>query len=108
MKRRMVSILLALVIIGGVVTPSIGVEQGNKEILDSNKTSQLVVGKTTKAEVRALFGEPNNITTRNDGWERWIYSYVKVKMFAASKSQSGGIGLIFDSNGILQRSSISK
>ncbi len=56
MNRKMLSLILAFFIIAGIVTPSIGVEKGNKEILDSNKTSQLVVGKTTKAEVRALLG----------------------------------------------------
>ncbi len=73
--RGYCTILLAMsVVFGALVAPALAIEQGNKQILDADKTSQLIVGKTTKAEACALLGEPRQMVTRDDGWEKWGYS----------------------------------
>jgi outer membrane protein assembly factor BamE (lipoprotein component of BamABCDE complex) len=108
MRKLPLTVLVLIFIVGCLTTPSLAFERGNKEILDPNKTSRLVVGKTTKAEVRAMFGEPMNFTVRTDGWEKWVYRYVDVKMFSARNSEAQGLGLIFDNKGILQQKAIAR
>ncbi len=59
----------------------------NSQLTQGNVQMNLVVGKTTKAEVLENFGSPN-ITTR-DGAGREVWSYQRAAQVAQSSSQSG-------------------
>ena len=90
---------------------------GNKEITDSSKTSQIIEGKTTKADVLALLGEPNHVSNMLDGQEVWLYSYGRfttrpatyipiVGLFAGGGDmKTKSLSLIFDEKGILKKTS---
>ncbi len=59
----------------------------NAQLTQGNVQMNLVVGKTTKAEVLENFGSPN-ITTR-DGAGREVWSYQRAAQVAQSSRQSG-------------------
>jgi len=83
MKRLL---LCALVALGatGCSTAHQPLTQKNSQLTQGNVQMNLVVGKTTKAEVLEAFGAPN-ITTR-DGSGREVWSYQR----AAQVTQSSG------------------
>ncbi|MDT9547648.1 hypothetical protein EKD00_01880 [Chlorobium phaeovibrioides] len=83
MKRLL---LCALVALGatGCSTAHQPLTQKNSPLTQGNVQMNLVVGKTTKAEVLEAFGAPN-ITTR-DGSGREVWSYQR----AAQVTQSSG------------------
>ena len=43
--------------------------------IDQHRVDTLVKGKSTKADVRAAIGAPDNISKDLSGQESWIYSY---------------------------------
>jgi hypothetical protein len=47
-------------------------DNDNKQISD-----MLVKGRTTKGEVKSLFGQPTDIDFDNDNREKWTYSYAE-------------------------------
>lgn len=47
--------------------------------VDPDKTKQIVEGQSTKADVIALFGNPNMVTMDTNGKETLMYSYAKTK-----------------------------
>lgn len=77
MKNQVIAVLLcAGVILSGCVTT------GNDQVANENQDTvakKIIEGKTTKNEVRSLYGEPNSISTGSAGAESWTYSYGSVK-----------------------------
>jgi outer membrane protein assembly factor BamE (lipoprotein component of BamABCDE complex) len=88
MKESIVllSFMLNIMLVGCVSAPKPLTEQ-NSQLTQGNVQMNLVVGKTTKAEVLENFGSPN-ITTR-DGAGREVWSYQRAAQVAQSSSQSG-------------------
>jgi outer membrane protein assembly factor BamE (lipoprotein component of BamABCDE complex) len=70
MRRRALILLLSLLpfMAGCVIT------YGRE--FDTTKVSQIVAGKTTKEEVRAMLGEPASTAVTAD-FEQWTYAYEK-------------------------------
>ncbi len=104
---KFLPLLLVFFIVAGIASPAKAFqhEEGNKELLDSGKVAQLVIGKTTKAEVRALFGEPRMVAMKENGWEKWLYSYSNVRggLFRGFQSDNAVLGLVLDEKGILRQ-----
>lgn len=75
------------VILIGCVSPPEPLTEKNSQLTQGNVQMNLVVGKTTKAEVLENFGSPN-ITTR-DGAGREVWSYQRAAQVAQSSSQKG-------------------
>lgn len=82
----LLSIMLGIMLVGCVSAPKPLTER-NSQLTQGNVQMNLVVGKTTKAEVLENFGSPN-ITTR-DGAGREVWSYQRAAQVAQSSSQSG-------------------
>lgn len=82
----LLSFLLGMMLVGCVSAPKPLTER-NSQLTQGNVQMNLVVGKTTKAEVLENFGSPN-ITTR-DGAGREVWSYQRAAQVAQSSSQSG-------------------
>ena len=90
MENKHLKILLSLSIIltlFGCVTPPQPLTERNSQLTQGNVQMNLVVGKTTKADVLENFGSPN-ITTR-DGAGREVWTYQRAAQVAQSSSQSG-------------------
>lgn len=82
----LLSLMLGIMLVGCVSAPKPLTER-NSQLTQGNVQMNLVVGKTTKAEVLENFGSPN-ITTR-DGAGREVWSYQRAATVAQSSSQSG-------------------
>jgi len=88
---------------------------GNPKVADFNPETQVEYGKTTKAEILTMLGEPNSKTYGPDGKEGWGYTYAQyqvkpatfipvVGIFAGGSDVSGrNLIFLFDKNGILQK-----
>jgi outer membrane protein assembly factor BamE (lipoprotein component of BamABCDE complex) len=108
MKRIIVLLTLCLTLLSCMSV-------GNKQIMDVSKTSQIQEGKTTKAEIIALIGEPNHTTSMPNGEEMLMYSYTQsttrpttfipvIGLFAGGADMKGKtLMLKIDKNGILQK-----
>ena len=79
--------LVLSVAIFGCATPYKPLSERNSSLTQGNVQMNLVVGKTTKADVLEKFGSPN-ITTR-DGSGQEVWSYQREAQVAQSASQSG-------------------
>ena len=94
MKKLVVFLIVAIGLsLGGCATTSQPVTQRNSQLTQGNVQMNLVVGKTTKAEVLENFGAPN-ITTR-DGSGREVWTYQRAAQVSQSSSQSGYWTIIF-------------
>ena len=94
MKKLAVFLIVAIGLsLGGCATTSQPVTQRNSQLTQGNVQMNLVVGKTTKAEVLENFGAPN-ITTR-DGAGREVWTYQRAAQVSQSSSQSGYWTIIF-------------
>jgi len=85
-SRIILSFMLYALITGCVQAPK-PLTTKNSQLTQGNVQMNLVVGKTTKADVLKNFGSPN-ITTR-DGAGREVWSYQRAAQVAQSSSQSG-------------------
>jgi outer membrane protein assembly factor BamE (lipoprotein component of BamABCDE complex) len=96
---------------------------GNESIrAESGDTikSKIEEGKTTQAQVQALFGAPTSTSFTDSGLEIWTYSFTKmsadaisyvpiVNMFGASSSGTRkSLVVMFDKKNIVQRYSINE
>jgi len=72
-------IALAGVAVGGCVSAA-----GQKKITNQDVVNQIVVGKSTKADVKALLGEPANALPYGDNDEMWMYHYTRGERRATS------------------------
>ena len=82
----LVSFMLGIMLFG-CVSPPKPLTERNSQLTQGNVQMNLVVGKTTKAQVLENFGSPN-ITTR-DGVGREVWTYQRAAQVAQSSSQSG-------------------
>ncbi len=115
MKRIALMCCVAFLAVGCAST-------GNKVL--KNETSQsvaqkIIKGKTTKDQVRAMFGDPMTTSFTDSGNEIWKYEFVKAHAKAVnfiplvSLFKSGSTGkkkelvVFFDQQGVVQRYSMS-
>jgi outer membrane protein assembly factor BamE (lipoprotein component of BamABCDE complex) len=108
MKKMIVLLILGLTLLGCMSV-------GNKQIMDASKTSQIQEGKTTRAEIITLLGEPNHTTSMPNGDEMVMYSYTQstprpttfipvIGLFAGGADMKGKtLMFTIDKNGILQK-----
>lgn len=88
MKSSGILLFIAIsILLGGCVSPPKPLTDRNSQLTQGNVQMNLVVGKTTKADVLENFGSPN-ITTR-DGAGREVWSYQRAAQISQSSSQSG-------------------
>ncbi len=74
-KLRFAVIIIALFLLFGCAGA------GNETLRDQNSAtvSQMIIkGKTTKAEVRKMFGDPAAVSFTSNGLEIWTYAYAKM------------------------------
>lgn len=60
---------------------------GNQQLKNETETSvqnKIQEGKTTKSEVKAVFGSPDAVSYTDGGNEIWKYSFAKVKVNGTS------------------------
>lgn len=62
-------VVLCVMVLSGCATI------GTKQITKREIVSQIKEGKSTKADVKALLGEPSNISFTDAGEEDWSYCY---------------------------------
>src|SRR5947209_7330869 len=82
-------VAIAIVCSCGAQSVTTGTKQLTRELVDRS----IVKGKTTKAQVRALLGDPQTITTSDSdlpGWpsEMWVYR----KSFHRDAAEKHGFG----------------
>ena len=76
MKKCLISAALAVTLVGCA-------SSGNQQLKNEPETSvqsKIQEGKTTKAEVKGLFGSPDAVSYTDGGNEIWKYSFAKVKV----------------------------
>lgn len=78
-------LMLSMLLVGCTTPPP--VTERNSQLTQGNIQMNLIVGKTTKAEVLEKFGAPN-ITTR-DGAGREVWTYQRAAQVAQSSGDSG-------------------
>ncbi len=89
---------------------------GNKQITDSSTVSKIEEGKSTKADVKALVGEPTKVNYKDNGnTEVWEYVYKHgqlrpatfipvVGLFAGGTDVSGNtLTILFDDKGVVKK-----
>ncbi len=96
---------------------------GNETLRAETETSvqgKMVEGKTTKSEVRSMFGSPLKTTFTDGGLEVWTYEFSKVSadavsyipivnLFGATASgKKKELVVLFDTTGITKRFSMSE
>jgi outer membrane protein assembly factor BamE (lipoprotein component of BamABCDE complex) len=64
------------------------------------RASEIQIGKTTKDEVRSIFGSPVRTANNADGSESWTYVYVRMGAYGIGNTQDS-MGVGFDSHGIV-------
>ena len=80
MKKIALVVLVALTMAGCA-------SSGNQQLKNETETSvqtKIQEGKTTKAEVKTLFGSPDAVSYTDGGNEIWKYSFAKVKVNGTS------------------------
>lgn len=98
---------------------SVGNEQLRKESENSVST-KMSEGRTTKAEVRGMFGSPLKTTFTDGGLEIWSYEFTNVSLDAisyvpivnlfgaTSSGKKKELVVMFDQAGIVKRYSMSE
>jgi len=116
-KTSSVAIALALLALAGCA--SAGNESLRQETEASVQT-KVVEGKTTKSEVRTMFGSPSSTSFTDGGLEIWNYELSKMKADAVNyiplvglfgSSASGTkktLVLLFDDKGVVKKYSMSE
>ncbi len=94
MKKSIIllSVVFSITLAGCALTPKSSTER-NSQLTQGNVEMNLVVGKTTKADVLEHFGSPN-ITTR-DGAGREVWTYQRAAQVSQSSEQSDHWTIIF-------------
>jgi outer membrane protein assembly factor BamE (lipoprotein component of BamABCDE complex) len=110
-------VVLAVLALGGCASG------GNESLRKESETSvqtKLVEGKTTKAEVRTMFGSPLRTSFTDGGLEVWTFEFTNVSadaisyvpivnLFGATSSGTKKeLVVLFDKAGITQRFSMSE
>lgn len=75
-------VLLAALSLAGCMAS----KSGSERIMDDQTVSKIEPGKSTKADVKALFGEPSKVTFAGtgEGEEDWDYYYTKAEVRGAT------------------------
>ncbi len=96
---------------------------GNESLRKETETSvatKIIEGKTSKAEVRSMFGSPAKTSFTDGGLEIWTYEMAKMKadavnyipivgLFGASASGvKKELVVLFDEHGLVKRYSMSE
>ncbi len=88
---------------------------GNEQISRPETTSQIQIGKSTKADVKALVGEPTKVNYQENGKEIWEYTYKKgsikpatfipvVGWFAGGTNVEGNtLTIMFNKDGVVEK-----
>lgn len=119
MKKQILAstVLLAAVALTGCA--SVGSESLRKET-EGTVSQKVVQGKTTKAEVRAMFGSPTKTSFTDGGLEIWNYDFTNVSadaisyvpivsMFGGSSSgKKKELVVMYDEKDIVKRFSMSE
>ena len=80
MKKMALAVALAVTLTGCA-------SSGNQKLKSETETSvqsKIQEGKTTKVEVKSLFGSPDAVSYTDGGNEIWKYSFAKVKVNGTS------------------------
>ena len=80
MKKIALAVALAVTLAGCA-------SSGNQKLKSDTETSvqsKIQEGKTTKVEVKSLFGSPDAVSYTDGGNEIWKYSFAKVKVNGTS------------------------
>jgi len=90
---------------------------GNEKLSNATEKSinqKIIKGKTTKAEIKQMFGTPSDVNYLPNNEQQWVYSFSKGKiktatmipivgMFAGgTKSETKKLTIVFDKNGIVK------
>ena len=68
-----------------LVTACMSSGNQNLKKYDTNQISTMIIkGKTTKAEVKSIFGDPSDIDFDNHGREKWTYTHTKGSVKASN------------------------
>lgn len=114
--KKIAVVLLSVVIAG---CASVGNENLRTET-ESSVSHKIVEGKTTKSEIRAMFGSPLKTSFTDSGLEIWNYEFSKVTVDAVSfvpivnmfgSSASGKkkeLVVMFDQKNVVKRYSMSE
>jgi len=94
--RRVAGVWIAVALLGTGCL-SLGEE------FPAEKSSQIERGKTTQAEVKAMFGNPM-IVGRENGDPTWTYNHAKVGLFRAAEARY--MEVKFDSEGVVTSYSV--
>jgi outer membrane protein assembly factor BamE (lipoprotein component of BamABCDE complex) len=115
--KKMLFALASVVLIAGCA--SVGNETLRAES-EASVQKKITEGKTTKSEVRSMFGSPMKTTFTDGGLEIWTYEFSKVSADAVSfipivnifgATASGTkkeLVVLFDKDGLVQRYSMSE
>jgi outer membrane protein assembly factor BamE (lipoprotein component of BamABCDE complex) len=116
-KIALLAILAAGLVVSGCA--SVGNETLRAES-ESTVKGKMVEGKTTKAEVKSMFGSPMKTTFTDGGLEVWTYEFSKVSadavsfipivnLFGATASGTKKeLVAMFETNGVLKRYAMSE
>ncbi|ELY7489206.1 hypothetical protein BS412_15695 [Cronobacter turicensis] len=80
MKKMALAVALAATLAGCA-------SSGNQQLKNETETSvqtKIQEGKTSKSEVKSLFGSPDAVSYTDGGNEIWKYSFAKVKVNGTS------------------------
>lgn len=106
LAKKLSIVLFVVLIFTGCVTT------GRK--IDLSAQNKIIVGKSSKADVVKLIGDPSGITNRTDGNSMWVYTYNKSKpnaaafipiagiAFTKTTSKGENVYICFDKNDIVQ------
>ena len=75
---RKISLITTSLLLGTVLFTGCAVKTGNDKIenvTQDNILSMIEDGKSTKADVRKVLGEPANIDFKENGLEQWNYTH---------------------------------
>jgi outer membrane protein assembly factor BamE (lipoprotein component of BamABCDE complex) len=84
-KMRKLAVPLAALVFSAFVSGCASV--GNEALRAESEASvsrKIIEGKTTKSQVRAMFGSPTKTSFTDGGWEIWNYEFSNVSADAVS------------------------
>lgn len=78
-------------------------DSGNARIASPDAVQKIQVGRTTKAEVRSVFGESKSVTTKAEGVETWDYTFTHADPgFFSAKGEAKTISITFNRAGVVE------
>ncbi|MGI4775956.1 MAG: hypothetical protein ACRYE9_03400 [Janthinobacterium lividum] len=74
------NILLPFVLLSTILLSGCAGKSGHafsEKMSESEVSAKLIKDKTTKEQVKNMFGDPEDIDLREDGSENWVYKFVR-------------------------------